>query len=95
MVANKSFSEAQIKALRTLLITRMDENPNVEVSVYVKRHNIINKKSKITGVYNRFLTVTSNVNGYNETFSINFIDLFMGLYAIKEVPVSLVVNIED
>ena len=95
MVAKNTFSEEQIKALRSLLKNRMDKNPNIEVTVFLKRHNTINTKSIITGVYNKFLTVTSNVNGYNETFSINFIDLFMGNYAIKEVPISLVNSLED
>ncbi len=80
-----SFTEEDIIKLRTLLKNRMDTNPNITIKISQKRHQVINAKSIITGVYERFITISSIVNGYNESFTINLKDIIMGQFIINEI----------
>lgn len=59
----------------------------IHVSLNQKRIKIESVKAKIVGIYDNFIRITSNVNGYEESFSISYIDLYTGDIAIKELQI--------
>lgn len=60
-------------------------NKEIHVTVKKKRSGIVNVKSIITGVYDNFVCVTSNVNGYNEDFTILYNDIMTNNVVIEEL----------
>ena len=47
---------------------------------------MVDVPSKISGIYNHFVCVTANIKNYrDESFTINFIDIIMGKFIIKEL----------
>jgi hypothetical protein len=61
-------------------------NSLIHVSVMTGRTKINDVPSTITGIYNHFLCVTSKVKNYKEeAFTINFIDILIGKFQIKEL----------
>jgi hypothetical protein len=61
-------------------------NSLIHVSVLTGRAKINDVPSTITGIYNHFLCVTSRVKNYKEeSFTINFIDILIGKFQIKEL----------
>ena len=71
------------------IINRIKEiyhNTNIiRVSLNQKRKKINTVEAKITGIYNNFITVTSFVNNYEESFTITYIDLMIGRINIDEL----------
>lgn len=59
----------------------------IHVSLNQKIIKIESVEAKIVGIYGNFIRVTSNVNGYEESFSISYIDLYTGDIAIKELQI--------
>ena len=71
------------------IINRIKEiylNTNIiHVSINKKRKKINSVEAKIIGIYNNFITVTSFVNNYEESFTITYIDLMIGRICIDEL----------
>ena len=62
----------------------------VHVSVNSGRSRYSDVPSTITGIYNHFFCVTSNVKNYQaESFTINFVDILIGKFSIKELEEAL------
>ena len=59
----------------------------IHVSLNQKRIKIESVEAKIVGIYDNFIRVTSIVNGYEESFSISYIDLYTGDIAIRELQI--------
>lgn len=61
-------------------------NPVIHVSVHEGRTRLTEVPSTVTGIYNHFMCVTAHVKNYqDESFTINFIDIIIGKYKIKEL----------
>ena len=60
---------------------------NIEIHVYVqpKRKRVNNAPCKIKGVYDKFIIVESKVGMYDESFSITYVDIYIGNIIIKEL----------
>lgn len=57
----------------------------IHVDISIKRKSQANVVSKIEGVYDRFLCVSSMVNSYREDFTISYIDILTNKIRIKEL----------
>ena len=60
----------------------------IHVSVNSGRTKLIDIPSTITGIYNHFFCVTAHIKSYQqESFTINFIDVLIGKFKIKELEI--------
>lgn len=84
-MASSVISEEKIEELRKKLEAIRNNNSIIHVSLSKKRMNVNKAKTNITGIYPKFISVTSNINGYDEDFSIMFIDILMGNIIIEEL----------
>ncbi len=58
----------------------------VHVSINSGRTKATDIPSTITGIYNHFFCVTAHIKSYQEeSFTINFIDILIGKFKIKEL----------
>lgn len=57
----------------------------IHIDVCQKRKKLNNISAKINGIYDNFLCVESNVNGYIEDFTISYIDILMNNILIYEL----------
>ena len=73
-----------INTIRSEIENLYNTKKEVYIDINNKRRRMKNVKVIITGVYNCFFTVESNVNGYNESFTISYVDIMIGQYEIKE-----------
>ena len=64
------------------------KNKLIHVSVNSGRTKLIDIPSTITGIYNHFFCVTAHIKSYQqESFTINFIDVLIGKFKIKELEI--------
>lgn len=62
------------------------KNKLIHVSVNSGRTKLTDIPSTITGIYNHFFCVTAHIKSYQqESFTINFIDVIIGKFSIKEL----------
>ena len=60
----------------------------IHVSVNSGRTKLTDIPSTITGIYNHFFCVTAHIKSYQqESFTINFIDVLIGKFKIKELEI--------
>ena len=79
-------TKLDIKTIKTRLETLYLQNSLVHVSVNSGRTKLTDIPSNITGIYNHFVCVTSRVKNYKEeAFTINFIDILIGKFKIREL----------
>ena len=79
-------TKLDISTIKQKLETLYNSNSLVHVSVNSGRTKLNDIPSNITGIYNHFLCVTSKVKNYKEeSFTINFIDIIIGKFRIKEL----------
>ena len=57
----------------------------IHVTMNNKRKTVTNAVSKILSIHDRFLCIESKVNNYIEKFTINYIDIIIGNFSIKEL----------
>lgn len=58
----------------------------VHISVNSGRTKLTDIPSTITGIYNHFFCVTSHIKSYQEeSFTINFVDILIGKFSVKEL----------
>lgn len=83
---NVGVTKLDIEAIKNKLIDIYNTSNLVHVSINSGRVKMIDVPSNITGIYNHFLCVTSKVKNYKEeSFTINFIDILIGKFKIKEL----------
>lgn len=72
-----------------LLKSRLEElwknTKVIHIDITTKRKRMENITSRIEGIYDRFLCVTSLVNSYKEDFTISYIDILTNRIKIKEL----------
>ena len=75
-----------LDTVKTKLKEIFKRNKLVHISINSGRTKVTDIPSTITGVYNHFFCVTSHVKSYqDESFTINFIDILIGKFIIKEL----------
>jgi hypothetical protein len=79
-------TKLDVQTIKNRLEYLFKTNSLVHVSVNSGRTRLTDVPSNITGIYNHFLCVTSKVKNYKEeAFTINFIDILIGKFKIKEL----------
>ena len=83
---NYGVTKLDLKTVRTQLETLYLSNDIIHITVNSGRNKMVDVPSKISGIYNHFVCVTANIKNYrDESFTINFIDIIMGKFIIKEL----------
>lgn len=83
---NGGVTKLDLETVKTRLHTIFKTNKLVHVSVNTGRTKLTDVPSTITGIYNHFFCVTANIKSYQEeSFTINFIDILIGKFSIKEL----------
>jgi 5-hydroxyisourate hydrolase-like protein (transthyretin family) len=91
---NGGVTKLDLETVRTRLEEIFSTNKIVHVSVNSGRTKLIDIPSTITGIYNHFFCVTAHIKNYQEeSFTINFIDIIIGKFKIKEL--TEIVEIEE
>lgn len=65
----------------------LKSNSIIHVSLIKGRLRVKEAPSKIKGVYQRFVCVTSKINNYEEDFTISYIDILTKSVVIKELSI--------
>ena len=79
-------TKLDLHTVKTKLQDIFKTNKIVHVSINSGRSKTIDIPSTITGIYNHFFCVTAHVKNYQEeSFTINFIDILIGKFTIKEL----------
>lgn len=87
---NGGVTKLDLDTLKVKLQDIFKKNSLVHVSVNSGRTKYSDVPSTITGIYNHFFCVTSNVKNYqSESFTINFVDILIGKFSIKELEEAL------
>ena len=87
---NGGVTKLDLDTLKVKLQDIFKKNSLVHVSVNSGRSRYSDVPSTITGIYNHFFCVTSNVKNYQaESFTINFVDILIGKFSIKELEEAL------
>ncbi|MCR5350646.1 MAG: hypothetical protein K6E20_06625 [Acholeplasmatales bacterium] len=84
-MADNKISVDKLEEIKEKITLLKNTNSIIHVSLNKKRKNVKLAKANITGIYPKFISVTSDVNGYEEDFSIMFIDIIMGNVIIEEL----------
>lgn len=91
---NGGVTKLDLETLKNKLQDIYKNNNLVHVSVNSGRTKLTDIPSTITGIYNHFFCVTAHIKNYQEeSFTINFIDILIGKFKIKEL--SDVLEFED
>lgn len=84
--SNSSVTKMDLAMIKEKLSNIFANNPQIHVSVHDGRTKLNEVPSTIIGVYNHFMCVTAHIKNYKEeTFTINFIDIIIGKFLIKEL----------
>ena len=79
-------TKLDLATLKTKLQEVFLKNKLVHISINSGRTKTVDVPSTITGIYNHFFCVTAHVKNYQEeSFTINFIDVLIGKFKIKEL----------
>ena len=83
---NGGVTKLDLETVKNKLHEILKKDSLVHVSVNSGRTKLTDVPSRITGIYNHFFCVTSHVKSYqDESFTINFIDILIGKFSIKEL----------
>ena len=83
---NGGVTKLDLDTVKTKLQEIFKKNKLVHVSVNQGRTKLTDIPSTITGIYNHFFCVTAHIKSYQEeSFTINFVDVLIGRYTIKEL----------
>ena len=79
-------TKLDLATLKTKLQEVFLTNKLVHITTNSGRTKVIDVPSTITGIYNHFFCVTAHIKSYQEeSFTINFIDVLIGKFSIKEL----------
>ena len=83
---NGGVTKLDLDTVKAKLQMIFNSNKIVHVSVNSGRTKLTDIPSTITGIYNHFFCVTAHIKNYKEeSFTINFIDILIGKFIIKEL----------
>ena len=83
---NSGVTKLDLDTVKTKLQEIYRSNSIVHVSINSGRTKLTDSPSTITGIYNHFFCVTAHIKNYKEeSFTINFIDILIGKFTIKEL----------
>lgn len=83
---NGGVTKLDLQTVKTRLQEIFKTNKLVHVSINSGRTKLTDIPSTITGIYNHFFCVTAHIKNYQEeSFTINFIDILIGKFTIKEL----------
>lgn len=83
---NGGVTKLDLQTVKIRLQELFKTNKLVHVSLNSGRTKLTDIPSTITGVYNHFFCVTAVIKNYQEeSFTINFIDILIGKFTIKEL----------
>ena len=86
-------TKLDLETVKTRLHEIYEKNKLVHVSVNSGRTKLTDIPSTITGIYNHFFCVTAHIKSYQEeSFTINFIDILIGKFNIKELDELIVIE---
>ena len=87
---NGGVTKLDLDSVKNKLQDIYKKNSLVHVSVNSGRTKLTDIPSTITGIYNHFFCVTSQIKNYQaESFTINFVDILIGKFRIKELEEAL------
>ncbi len=90
---NGGVTKLDLETVKTKLQEIYSSNKVVHVSVHSGRTKLTDIPSTITGIYNHFFCVTAHIKNYqDESFTINFIDVLIGKFKIKELNETVETN---
>ena len=75
----------KIDDIRKEIKTLYNEKKTIHVDVLNKRTRVKNALCEISGIYEYFHCVSSNINGYMESFSISYVDILTKQIIIREL----------
>jgi hypothetical protein len=85
-LGTKTKFDLDLDTVKTKLHEIFSKNKLIHVSVNSGRTKLTDIPSTITGIYNHFFCVTAHIKSYQqESFTINFIDVIIGKFSIKEL----------
>ena len=76
---------SQLDNIKERIILLNSSSNVIHVSINIKRKSINNVASKILSIHERFICIEAKINDYFEKFTINYIDIIMGNFIIKEL----------
>ncbi len=83
---NGGVTKLDLATLKSKLHEVFLKNKLVHITTNSGRTKVTDVPSTITGIYNHFFCVTAHVKNYQEeSFTINFIDVLIGKFNIKEL----------
>lgn len=83
---NGGVTKLDLATLKTKLQEIFSKDKLVHISINSGRTKATDVPSTITGIYNHFFCVTAHIKNYQEeSFTINFIDVLIGKFKIKEL----------
>ena len=83
---NGGVTKLDLDTVKTKLQEIFSKGKIVHISANAGRAKTTDIPSTITGIYNHFFCVTAHVKSYKEeSFTINFIDILIGKFKIKEL----------
>lgn len=90
---NGGVTKLDLETVKTKLQEIFLTSKLVHVSVNSGRTKLTDIPSTITGIYNHFFCVTAHIKNYQEeSFTINFIDILIGKFSIKELNELIEIN---
>jgi hypothetical protein len=82
-MANIDFSELSIIKEKMKVIN--SSSNIIHITINSKRKSVKNAVSKILSIHDKFICIESKINDYTEKFTINYIDIIIGTFTIKEL----------
>ncbi len=79
------YSYDDIKALKERILELYNKSNIAHINLKASRKKLKNVKIIIKGIYDRFMSVTSMVNSYEESFTIKYIDILTNQVSILEL----------
>lgn len=80
-----SIDKDDFVSLKDKLKVLFEKTDIIHIDIFTKRKKQSNVVSKIEGVYDRFLCVSSLINSYTEDFTISYIDILTNKIIIQEL----------
>ena len=81
----KVISNEDVDSLKRNIKKLYDSGKMIHIIVKPKKKHPITAESKITGIYERFFSVTSHVGFYEESFTITYISVLTKEILINEL----------
>lgn len=77
----------KIAEIKEKIVDLYNQKKIIHVSVIKSRKKIKSAPANITGVYTNFFSIEAKVSFYNESFSINYVDIYTKSIVIYELNI--------